>query len=193
MARKTYSTCLKADKRFLERASWTPWLDAVGQVREEFAAFINYDPMPNETASMSVLASAATRSGLLAMTEYVCKKHQKDRRKKLRNGRLDLWVGDPAVKRTWAFEAKQLHCRPGAREATIAAAMASACHDAADIPDTEGDRFFGLLVATIPPEGECEKLCQLLRDFRDQVEFAWEFGGHERPAFVFIRTAERWR
>lgn len=193
MAKKIYSYCLKADGRFLEAQSWRPWLDAVGRTRSEFADFIEYDPMSNETASMGVLASAATRAKLLATTEYICLKRDEDWRKKHRHGRLDLWVGDPKISRSWAFEAKQLRCRPGTRAATIEKAMALACHDAAAIPDHEGDRFFGLVVATVPDEGDCEALCDRLRDFHSQVDFAWECGGSYSSAFIFIRTAERMR
>lgn len=191
MAKKVYSACLKADRRFLEAERWIPWLNAAARTRADFANFIEYDPMSNETASMGVLASAATRAGLLATTEFVCQKHQPDHRRKLRNGRLDLWVGDPKIKRSWAFEAKQIRCRNGTREGTLKQALSAACHDAWHLPSHEGDRFFGILVATLPEEGDGLRVRDTLREFRHHAEFAWEVGGGSQPAFVFIKSAEK--
>ncbi|AYV46270.1 hypothetical protein CFHF_18045 [Caulobacter flavus] len=188
--------CHRADKRFHEADCWNRWFGEVARARADFADYLSkeayWESLGNETASMSVLATAAVRAGLLATTETVCWKHQVDHRKNFRGGRLDLWVADPGFRRAWAFEAKQVNCRPGTREATIADAYANARYDAWDVPEHEGDRFMGLLVVTLPQDGDTAPLHKRLVAFaRTAPDFAWEVGGGPRckPAFIFIGEA----
>lgn len=185
---------LNIDRRFTEAGSWEPWLKHVARTRKAFARFIDLDPMTNETASCGVLAAAASSSGLLAMTEYICiKKHKTDYRKR-GHGRADLWVADPRRSISWAFEAKQLRCAPGTRTATIEAAMASACHDASRLTDVEADRFYGLLIVTLPAAADPDALhalCERLDDFGEASWIGCKFGGGAQPAYAFICPAER--
>ena len=178
--------CLKTDQRRIEAPLWQRWMDHVSKSRRGFAELIDFDPLTNETASMSVLAAAASRSGLFAMTDYVCDKHQKDRRKRLRRGRADLWVGSSTC--TWAFEAKQIRCRPGVRLTTLEARLELARHDAGELPESEGDRFFGILVATLPDGVSTPKLEDCLTDFAQKADFAWRIGGGTRPAYVYLKA-----
>jgi len=193
MPRTPDAIWLKIDGRVVEATSWAPWFQQVARSRRAFANFIELDPLMNETASCGVLSSAASKAGLLSMTEYLCiKKHHTDYRRK-GNGRADLWVADPERKISWAFEAKQVRCAPGTRPTTLEEAMAQACHDASRLTDLEADRFYGLLVATLPEE-DLEDLGDLVENldaFADEVDIACRFGGGARPAYAFFRQAQR--
>lgn len=187
---------LNVDRRLTEAGSWEPWFKHVAKTRRAFAQFIDLDPMSNETASCGVLSSAASTKGLLSMTEYLCvKKHKTDYRRR-GHGRADLWVADPSRKISWAFEAKQLRCEPGTRRATIEAAMSAACHDASRLTDLEADRFYGLLIATLPAYAYADAdalrgICDRLDEFGETSQIACKFGGGAQPAYAFFCAAER--
>ena len=194
MARPPDFEWLKADRRLVEATAWEPWLKQVARTRRAFAKFIETDPMTNETASCGVLASAASSSGLLSMAEYLCvKKHKTDYRRR-RNGRADLWVGDRRRVRSWAFEAKQLRCRAGARVETFEKWMADAAHDASRMEDLEADDLYGLLIATLPSGKEAahlEGVVRRLEAFAAETDLACRVGGARSPAFVYFRRAFR--
>jgi hypothetical protein len=180
----------------MESGSWDPWLRQVARSRKAFAQFIDYDPMSNETASCGVLSSAASTAGLLSMAEYICqKKHKSDYRRR-GNGRADLWIADPAREFSWAFEAKQVRCVPGTRTATLETALKEACHDASRITDLEADRFYGLMLATLPADedlDDLEPLCDRLDGFAEEADIACKFGGSSKPAYAYFRIPERLR
>ncbi|MBI1685201.1 hypothetical protein [Caulobacter hibisci] len=196
MSKMLMTTRHRADERFHEAKCWDRWFGEVARARADFADYLRdeepWEPLSNETASMSVLATAAVRAGLLATTETLCWKHQSDHRKACRGGRLDLWVADPVFRRAWAFEAKQIDARPGTREATIEDAFTRARHDAWEVTGAEGDRFMGLLVVTLPRDKDTTALRErLVRFAHTKTAFAWEVGGGPecKPAFFFIDEA----
>jgi hypothetical protein len=178
-----------------EAHSWEPWLKDVAKSRRAFADFIqHYDPMSNETASCGVLSAAASTAGLLSMTEFLCMKKNVHHYGKRVNGRADLWVADPGRKISWAFEAKQTRCVPGSRLETLRTAMALACHEASRMTNLDADRFFGLLIATLPPTADSDQLKGLrerLVSFAAEADFACEVGGGRHPAFLFFRGPKR--
>ena len=185
---------LQVDYRFTEAISWEPWLKHVAKTRKAFAAFIDYDPMSNETASCGVLSSAASNADLLSMTEYICVKKHPDHYGKRVNGRADLWIGDSIRDMSWAFEAKQVRCVPGSRTATFEDALAAACHDASRMTDLDADRFFGLLIATLPADDEPDDLGPLrerLDNFASQTDLACKVGGGRHPVYLFFRGPKR--
>jgi len=186
---------LKIDRRLIEASSWEPWLRQVARTRKAVASFIeDYDPLSNETATCGVLSSAASKVGLLSMTEYLCvKKHNTDYRRR-GVGRADLWVADPDREISWAFEAKQVRCAAGSGQATFESAMKAACHDASRVTDLEANRFYGLMIATLPFDhdlDELDGLCEQLDDFAEEVDIACKFGGGPLPAYAFFRFAQR--
>lgn len=185
--KRDWTLCLKADDRFIEAAIWPHWMEQVARTRDGFANFIDYDPMTNETASVGVLASAAARADLLSTTEFVCHKHQFDRRRRLVHGRADLWVGAPRGGISWAFEAKQIKSRQGSRSDTFEAALDMACLEASRLPEWEANRFFGLLIVTVPPEGDVTKLEGRLESLAGKADFAWPCGGRERATYLYFR------
>lgn len=187
-AGSTACTLVLSDARTLEHRVWPSWLREVGRSRLEFDRFTGTDPLSNETASVAVLAAAAARAGLLTSAEYACGKHQQDRRRHLRNGRADLWVGSPGHRFAWAFEAKQVHCRPGVRLDTLEKAMDRAVRDADDLDGWEADRFYGLLIATFAENEDCARAEERLTLLAGSCWFAWRCDGR-RPAWLLFRRA----
>lgn len=99
--------CLSMDERTMEARIWPKWMRAVDSLVVRFG---DYDDDPfgyNETASVSLLCSAAARCGYLALAEYATtKRGREDKRQKAR-GRCDLYL--LAEERDWEFEFKQFY------------------------------------------------------------------------------------
>ena len=183
------------DRKRREYISWEPWLKTVAKTRRPFNEFIpDFDAMSNETASCGVLSAAATTAGLLSMTEYLCLKKDPSHYGKRVNGRADLWVCDTTRKTSWAMEAKQVRCAPRTRLTTLQDAMEDACDEASRMPALEADRFFGLVIATLPggvnPE-ELAKVMGRLDAFAEETEFACRVEGGRHPTYLFFRTQRR--
>lgn len=183
------------DRKRMEAPSWEPWLRNVASTRRSFSEFItHYDPMSNETASCGVLSAAASAAGLLSMTEYLCLKKDPQHYSKRVNGRADLWVCDTGRKMSWAIEAKQVRCVAGTRAGTLRNAMVDACDEASRMPDLEADRFFGLVIATLPTDVDPHVLTKMtgrLVDFAEETEFACRVEGGRHPTYLFFRRAQR--
>ncbi len=147
-------TWLAGDRRTLETRLWTDWFSGIPRLRDQFRQIRGDDDplLYNETASVGVLASAASRSGLLALAEYVAVKRGAGQGRPLRNGRCDLWVQDPASHRAWSFEFKQCYASGGVRRATLERRLRAACSDANAVHSFEADRCFGGLI--ISGEGD---------------------------------------
>ncbi|MGN6094229.1 MAG: hypothetical protein ACTHOL_17910, partial [Luteibacter jiangsuensis] len=82
-------------------------MEMAAVMAERFLRDFEDDPFCyNETASVSLLCSAAAGADMLALAEYcVWKKSSEDGRKSVR-GRCDLWIGNEES--TWAIEFKQV-------------------------------------------------------------------------------------
>lgn len=100
---------LKGDRRRLEYQVWTKWLDSASKLANRFSkATDDDDPFAyNETASVSILASAAHCAGFVALAEFSTDKAAAKGAKSQRRGRSDLWM--QADGKSWAFEFKQFN------------------------------------------------------------------------------------
>lgn len=177
----------------VELQCWESWFREVGRMRRAFRSAMGFDPMCNETASVGVLASAASNAGLLAMTEYVCVKRSVADARRFRNGRADLWIYHPGRDVSWVFEAKQLRCAPAIRQVTLETHLRRACHDAAHVPEWEANHKFGILIATAPEVGDVEAIERTARAQAEMSFAACRFDGGELPVYAFIRRARKQR
>jgi hypothetical protein len=94
--------------RRVEANAWQKWLEEAAKLIERFDCDETDDPFAyNETASVSLLASAAARIDALALAEFsVTKRGRLDGRRRS-NGRADFWMRMPKG-RAWSFEFKQI-------------------------------------------------------------------------------------
>jgi hypothetical protein len=152
---------------------------------------MGFDPMINETASMGVLASAATKAGMLALTEYVCRKRSTSDGRRFRNGRADLWIYHAGADRSWGFEAKQIQCTPWMRLETLRAKLDEARRDAADIPHWEAKHRFGMLVVTLPPVDLSEATHKAIDTLVGRSFAAFRIDGGDVASLVVIDRARR--
>ena len=99
--------CLSIDKRTLEFRFWPKWMMAVEDLASDFAK-VSDDPFGyNETASVSLLCSAAARCGYLALAEYATTKRGRDDKRERAAGRCDMYL--LAENHDWEFEFKQFY------------------------------------------------------------------------------------
>jgi hypothetical protein len=184
---------IKCDARRSEAEIWGKWLDRVPQIRRAFAKMIDDDPLLyNETASVGVLASAATRADLLALAEYSAVKRGNGRGRPHGYGRCDLWLADPAANMSWAFEFKQLFCPANARGQTVAAALQRACDDMKKVHPLEADRLFGaLLVSARENHVLSDKTVQAIEEVAADASFACALGGGKVPVYLILREYGR--
>lgn len=184
---------MRSDARRIEATIWTKWLGRVPQIRRSFSKMIDDDPLLyNETASVGVLASAASRAGLLALAEYSAVKRGSGRGRPHGHGRCDLWIADPASDISWAFEFKQLFCAPSPRRGTIAAALDRACADARMVHPLEADRCFGaLLVSAREGEQLTDGAVERIEAVADEASFACKLGGGKVPVYLILRELGR--
>lgn len=139
---------LTGDKRRREAALWKAWMDEIPGIRREFNDWLpDMDPFGyNEAATAGMLANAASKAGLLSLTEYVMTKRHSTRGRPFRRGRGDLWLGDSASQVCWGFEFKQRRARPGLREDTFDGYLELCRSDACALHDDEADWKVGGLV-----------------------------------------------
>lgn len=182
---------MAGDGRRRELKRWASWFHEVGRARLAFAKAVGFDPMINETASMGVLASAASKAGLLAITEYVCRKRAVKNGRQFRHGRADLWVHDWKKDRSWAFEAKQVHGTGQMKFETLKRKLDAACRDAADIPHWEAKSRFGMLIVTVPAEGATSTTKEALETLATKCFAAFEVNGCAPAAYIFIARQKR--
>lgn len=106
---------LKADFRTSRHKHWKKWVQAVSDIRQRYMdkEYYDYyyeyreDPLAlNETASVSILVSAAYMCGGYAIAEYTSTKRQQSDLRKKGRGRDDLYVA--LEDDYWVFECKQL-------------------------------------------------------------------------------------
>jgi hypothetical protein len=171
---------------------WQPWVDAAAGLCERWADFED-DPFSyNETASVSLLASAAAKVGYLGLAEYVTsKRSSSDLRRKV-NGRSDYWMS--AEHRSWLFEFKQTFPRgvPKIRHreklrAAVACAVATS---------TTEDRKVGGLIINMYWVGEAREASaiEVLSDVPAEVEYAWHLQvrgrGLDTDTFLYFSSPD---
>lgn len=101
------ATYLKGKRETAEFKYWTRWLDAVAMLANRFSQEVEGDdPLAyNETASVSLLTSAAACAGFVALAEFSTDKAAAKGERGHRHGRSDLWI--QTSEKSWAFEFKQ--------------------------------------------------------------------------------------
>lgn len=154
---------------------------------------IDDDPLfYNETASVGVLAGAATRAGLLALAEYKATKRGSGRGRPHKYGRCDLWISDPESSFSWAFEFKQRFCTANVREQTIASVMKRACRDAGKVHPLEADRCFGaLLISARAGETLLTDAAARIESAAKKSTFACRLvGGSESPVYLLLQEVD---
>lgn len=182
---------MAGDRRRFELKRWDAWFHEVGKARWAFAKAVGFDPMINETASMGVLASAASKARYLAVTEYVCRKRAAGNARQFRHGRADLWVYDRQNDLSWAFEGKQVHAAGAMAFETLRKKLDAACRDAADIPYWESKNRFGLLIVTVPEDGPSTTTKASLKALGKASFAAYRIDGCSPAAYVFIAPEKR--
>ncbi len=182
-------TWIQADGRRREARIWQEWFRLVPVIREEFLSVIDDDPLfYNETASVGVLASAASRVGLLALAEYSATKRGTGRGRPHRHGRCDLWVCEVSGKTSWSFELKQLFCAGSARRGTIATAFERACRDARAVHPLEADYCFGALLVSARAGCELgEATVECINALAKEATFSWCFDGGSGPVWLIAQ------
>jgi hypothetical protein len=182
------SDWIRCDQRRRESHLWRNWLRLVPVIREEFLSVIDDDPLfYNETASVGVLASAASRAGLLALAEYSATKRGTGRGRPHRHGRCDLWVCEVSGKTSWSFEMKQLFCASNVRDATIEAALESARRDAKAVHPLEATHRFGGLLLSARAGGALNvEATERIITFAKRATFAWCFEGGSGPVWLIL-------
>lgn len=98
---------LKANLTTARHQKWLEWISGASSLRNRFLDEEGYDPFDfNETASVSLLASAAVHIGGLALAESISTKRKQEDYRKKGHGRDDLYIllGDQG----WTFEFKQI-------------------------------------------------------------------------------------
>jgi hypothetical protein len=92
---------LKGEDGSAEDRAWSRWLGTAAKMRQDWCLTApRDDPFAyNETASLSFLACAAGRAGMVALAEYCAPKQRTTR------GRCDFWLSDDETE--WVIEFKQ--------------------------------------------------------------------------------------
>jgi hypothetical protein len=184
---------IRSDERRHEAAVWAKWFGRIPRIRNDFFEAIEDDPLLyNETASVGVLACAASRSGLLALAEYSAIKRGTGRGRPHGNGRCDLWVAEPGAEFSWAFEFKQLFCPSNPRTKTIAAALTLACKDVDKIHPLEAKRRFGgLLVSAREGCTLSEPAIGRIVAVAQSATFACRLDGGKTPVYLILQELNR--
>jgi hypothetical protein len=168
------------------------WFTYVLYLRGRFSARVacGLDPLrSNETASVGLLAAAASCAGLLTLTDYVSFKRSLGADGSYRRGRCDLWVADPGEEVSLAFEFKQCFVRHGLRGETIAAQLGRACDDARRLDLLEAHRRFGGLILSVNGSGSESKRCsRRLAEAGERASYACRMTGGQGPVWLFLQS-----
>ncbi|MEC5293006.1 hypothetical protein VSX64_20280 [Aurantimonas sp. C2-6-R+9] len=146
----------------------------------------------NETASVSVLASAAACSGFLALAEFATtKRAARDRRQKAR-GRSDFWMmGDG---RAWAFEFKQI-TGGGITSRRLDRKMTAAIDCAKSIHERDANMAVAGLIVSLSyfEPAEAATARKVLSDFKNERDFAWKIGSRDKEQETYLFFDVAWR
>jgi hypothetical protein len=171
---------LKGDERTVEAQIWEEWLCATAKLCDKFAEDHGDDPLAyNETASVSLLCSAAASRGWLGLAEYALTKRAAEDRRRSAPGRCDLYLLTPT--RSWAFEFKQLFPW-GVPRRRLQTAWDAARRCAECLPLQEADaRVAGLMVSLYHmPVVRRAQAQEKMRNFANAVDYAWELGSRSK-------------
>ncbi|MER0239673.1 hypothetical protein [Fulvimarina sp. MAC8] len=175
------------DRRRREWHVWDNWMNHAAQLCGRFYGEVETDdpymfddPFAyNETASVSLLASAAACAGYLGLAEFTTQKRSRGDRRKISHGRCDLWLCEEA---SWAFEFKQIRgSSVGAKR--IEGAMEDAVRCARQIHSNDADAAVaGLILSLAFWEGEeRERIRSRIEDFTLEGacsdRYAWQISG----------------
>lgn len=176
------------DERTIESRIWSKWIRAADSLVSAFAE-VDEDPFGyNETASVSLLCSAAARCGYLALAEYATtKRGREDKREKAR-GRCDLYV--QAGGRDWEFEFKQYFPWSVPRQ-RLGSWWDRAVESAKCLRNDGADHAVaGLIVNFYGLEGQnCERARSVLVGFAAQRQYAWHLSSRHpdvTDTFIFM-------
>lgn len=178
---------LKGNETHREYRYFQSWLDHAALLAERFYRECDDDPFAyNETASVSLLCSAAMASGQLALAEFTQEKRGIGRGRRYVRGRWDMWMGTDRFH--CGLEFKQIKTRFTADR--LEQVMAAAVRCAAAIEKTHTDRRLGCLIATPRGEGAMHRRALAnLEAFAQECDYAWRIDagdGHCRT-FLFFR------
>lgn len=167
------------------------WFRQVSVIRQRFAACmsVDFDPFrSNETASVGLLAAAASRSGLLTLTDYVSVKRGWAPCTPYRLGRCDLWVADPVRQLSWAFEFKQGLIGRGTRLAKVSKLLDQACFDARQVDRFEADHRFGAIVVGFQTGQESAEGEESMRQLSERSSYCCRLGGGVAPVWILLEA-----
>jgi hypothetical protein len=171
ITRPVIATRIRGNAGSLEARVWQQWLDEAAQLVSRFDVEDNDDPFAyNETASVSLLCSAAARIGCLPLAEFtVRKKGVKDSRRRS-NGRADFWMRETG--RDWAFEFKQI-TYGSITLGRIRKTMRAADECAKKLLRYGPEHMISGLVVPLYYTDAREKAREKLETFKDECSFAW--------------------
>ena len=182
---------LQGDDRTLESLIWSKWLDGAARLGARYSRALDDDPFTyNETATVSLLCSAGSLIGGVALAEYALTKRAQEDRRKTAPGRCDLFLRTEG--RSWAFEFKQLYPW-GVPRKRLETAWNSAQGCARCLPRDEADRRVAGLVVSLhytKPERE-KQTVGFLREFAHVTDYAWELSSKSKnlaSTFFFFKV-----
>ncbi len=125
------------------------WFKKISEIMERYEKIDDNPLYYNETASVSVFASAAMMVGMLSLAEFYCKKKDS---KKLKNakkdGRADLWVYDEKLAEHWFFEFKSIWIDKNFRKIKFNNCIDAAQKDAKEIGNEMAHGRFAVALFT---------------------------------------------
>lgn len=171
---------LKADRRTKAFKLFDQWLPSVPSQRNKFLEFDpDEDPfLYNETASVGLLAGAASQAGLIALNEYFAYKRRPGRGRPKFIGRCDLWIAQPREHMSVAFEFKQKWSDATIGPIVLGNSLFQACEAASELDPREADHKIGaLIISAIRPHTRDEILEPSVRSLLAYVDYACKIGG----------------
>lgn len=167
-----------------------PWLDRAAEITREFATTYDDDPFAyNETASVSLLCSAAVSAGYLALAEFIQNKRARFDHRRHVPGRWDLWLATDNWQ--WGLEFKQLRGRFTPERLASTMQEATACARA--IARVETNCRMGVLIASLRSDTPRRDRARTnLRDFAAMVDHAWliDVEDDDRETYFFFRYVQ---
>ncbi|WP_293864484.1 hypothetical protein [uncultured Alsobacter sp.] len=180
---------LHGDRRTSEFLDWQPWLEKAARLVGKFDRELYDDPFSyNETASVSLLASAATQAGYLALAEFIVWKGHKADRRMNAAGRCDLWIY--AERKTYALEFKQ-SVPLAVTEARWTASMNAARQAAKYLRADEADERVAALVVSLwqLDDDDLDDARETLTALAERCDFAWHIqrkDGEASDTFLYF-------
>jgi hypothetical protein len=185
LGKEIVAELLHGNRSRKEYLCFQPWLDKAAQLTADFARDYDDDPFAyNETASVSLLCSAAVAHGYLALAEFMQLKRARHDRRSYAPGRWDLWVA--ANKYQWGIEFKQIRSR--FMPDRIEAAMEEARACAVDIVKNHTDRRMACLIASLRSDSpNRDRARKNLTEYNGSA-YAWriDLNDDDRETYLFF-------